>query len=58
MAVIVSEGEKEDVTAALEGAGETSFEIGRIEEGRCGCTVKGSAGTWNSTGDWSATCNA
>jgi phosphoribosylformylglycinamidine cyclo-ligase len=58
MAVIVSEGEKEGVTAALEGAGETSFEIGRIGEGPRGCTVKGSAGTWNSTGDWSATYNA
>ena len=34
------------------------FEIGRIEEGQRGCTVSGSAGTWNSSQDWSVTHNA
>lgn len=41
MAVIVSPGEAEPVTAALEGAGETVFRIGKVEEGRRGCTVHG-----------------
>jgi phosphoribosylformylglycinamidine cyclo-ligase len=58
MAVIVSAGAAAAVTAALEGAGETVFEIGRIEPGNRGCTVSGKAGTWNSPGDWSATHNA
>jgi phosphoribosylformylglycinamidine cyclo-ligase len=58
MAVIVAPEEATDVTAALEGAGETVFEIGRVEEGPRACTVSGKAGTWNSTGDWSATHNA
>jgi phosphoribosylformylglycinamidine cyclo-ligase len=58
MAVIVAVDQVEGVSAALAAAGETVFEIGRIEEGLRGCTVKGKAGTWNSPGDWSATHNA
>jgi phosphoribosylformylglycinamidine cyclo-ligase len=58
MAVIVSEADASAVTAALEGAGETVFEIGRIESGPRGCTVSGRAGSWNSPEDWSATHNA
>jgi len=58
MAVIVSPEETDGVSDALEGAGEMVFEIGRIEEGERGCTVRGKAGTWNSTRDWSATHNA
>jgi phosphoribosylformylglycinamidine cyclo-ligase len=46
------------VAERLEGAGETVFEIGRIEEGPRGCTVHGQAGTWGSREDWSATHNA
>ena len=57
MAVVVAPSLARDVLAALEGAGETAFEIGRIEEGPRGCTVHGPAGTWNSPGDWSATHN-
>jgi phosphoribosylformylglycinamidine cyclo-ligase len=55
MAVIVSPEQADSVFAALEGSGETVFEIGRIEEGQRGCTVSGQAGTWNSREDWSAT---
>jgi phosphoribosylformylglycinamidine cyclo-ligase len=55
MAVIVSPEQADSVSAALGGSGETVFEIGRIEEGRHGCTVSGQAGTWNSREDWSAT---
>jgi phosphoribosylformylglycinamidine cyclo-ligase len=58
MAVIVGEADASAVTAALQGAGETVFEIGRIESGPRGCTVMGSAGNWNSPEDWSATHNA
>ena len=58
MAVIVPEGDRDRLIPALEGAGETVLEIGRIEAGERGCTVRGRAGTWNSAGDWSATHNA
>ncbi len=58
MAVIVTPEQVTEVTNALDGAGESAFEIGRIEEGRRGCTVHGQAGTWNSPKDWSATYNA
>jgi phosphoribosylformylglycinamidine cyclo-ligase len=58
MAVIVSAAEAERVSSELEGAGETAFEIGRIEAGERGCTVRGSPGSWNSPGDWSVTHNA
>ena len=40
------------------GRRETAFEIGRIEDGQRGCTVRGQAGAWNSPKDWSATYNA
>jgi phosphoribosylformylglycinamidine cyclo-ligase len=58
MAVIVASGQAEQVAKALEEAGETVLEIGRIEKGPRGCTVSGSAGAWNSPRDWSATHNA
>jgi len=51
MAVIVPAGVRDAF-------GDGAFEIGRIEEGPRGCTVRGAAGTWNSTEDWSATHNA
>jgi phosphoribosylformylglycinamidine cyclo-ligase len=52
MAVIVS-AEGRDAIGL-----EDAFEIGKIEAGPRGCTVRGNAGTWNSTEDWSATHNA
>jgi phosphoribosylformylglycinamidine cyclo-ligase len=58
MAVIVAPEQAKEVTSVLETAGETLFEIGRIHSGQRGCTVKGVAGSWNSTEDWSATHNA
>jgi phosphoribosylformylglycinamidine cyclo-ligase len=58
MAIIVAPEQAKDVTSVLQGAGETVFEIGRIEPGQRGCTVTGTAGTWNSKEDWSATHNA
>ena len=50
MAVIVGAGQVESISAMLEGAGETVFEIGEIEAGQRGCTVAGE--------DWSATHHA
>ena len=47
MAVIVSPEQVQEFADA--------FEIGRIEQGARGCTVKGSAGRWNSSEGWSAT---
>ncbi|HEX5237714.1 MAG TPA: phosphoribosylformylglycinamidine cyclo-ligase [Sphingomicrobium sp.] len=58
MAVIVGSDRSRRVAESLEGAGETVFEIGRVEEGPRGCTVRGQTGTWNSPRDWSATHNA
>ena len=59
MTVIVDPELAGELTRILEGPAEDYvFEIGRIEEGLRGCTVRGKAGTWNSTEDWSATHNA
>ena len=58
MAVIVSPAEKDAVVAALESAGETVFEIGDIQQGQRGCTVRGRAGVWNAPEDWSASHDA
>jgi phosphoribosylformylglycinamidine cyclo-ligase len=51
MAAIVGRAEADVVRAALEGAGETVFEIGRVEAGRRGCTVTGANGGWSATHD-------
>ena len=58
MAVIVDPELAVDVMRAAEGAGEAAFEIGRIDAGPRGCTVRGPAGSWNSPEAWSATHNA
>jgi phosphoribosylformylglycinamidine cyclo-ligase len=56
MTVIVAANDADEVADALEGTGETVFEIGRIEQGPRGCTVSGSG--WNAARNWSATHNA
>jgi phosphoribosylformylglycinamidine cyclo-ligase len=58
MAVIVGADQADMVAASLEAAGETVHHIGHVESGTRGCTVHGSAGTWNSPEDWSATHDA
>lgn len=58
MAVVVAAGDVDAVTSQLEGAGETVYRIGRIEEGPRGCTVNGPAGSWGATEAWTATYNA
>ena len=55
MAVIVSPDDVKDVRQKLEQAGETVFEIGRVEGGERGCTIAGRVGSWSARGDWSAT---
>ncbi|MFN3726925.1 MAG: phosphoribosylformylglycinamidine cyclo-ligase [Allosphingosinicella sp.] len=58
MALIVSGDEQAVVADALRESGETVHAIGSVEEGQRGCTVTGSAGTWSTGRDWSATHNA
>ena len=58
MIAVVEPAQADEVCRALEGAGERVVEIGRIEEGQRGCTVRGSAGSWDAPKDWSATHNA
>jgi phosphoribosylformylglycinamidine cyclo-ligase len=58
MAVIVAFEEAGIVSELLEAAGESVVEIGRVEQGPRGCTVSGSAGSWDSDKDWSTTHNA
>ena len=55
MVAIVGQAEAEEVTAALEAAGETVHRIGRVEPGQRGCTVGGPAESWSVREAWSAT---
>jgi phosphoribosylformylglycinamidine cyclo-ligase len=55
MALIVAGDNVRNVTDELEIAGETVFEIGRIEPGERGCTVAGPTESWSSRDGWSAT---
>jgi len=54
MVVIVGEGNVAAVSEALTKAGERVFEIGRVEPGTRGCTVRGSDGAWSAREAWSA----
>jgi phosphoribosylformylglycinamidine cyclo-ligase len=58
MVAIAGPDQAQAVAAALREGGETVFEIGQIEEGQRGCTVNGSAGSWNSGINWSASHDA
>ena len=53
MVAIVSPEHAGETTEQLEAAGETVYQIGRIEAGAKGCTVIGNAGTWSARDDWS-----
>ena len=55
MAVVVAEGDVDNVTAQLEDAGETVHRIGHISDGEKGCTVTGSIETWSAQAAWTAT---
>ena len=54
MVLAVAPSHVDTVLTRLADAGETAFEIGRIEAGEKGCTVRGSQGTWSATEDWEA----
>ncbi|HVH37931.1 MAG TPA: phosphoribosylformylglycinamidine cyclo-ligase [Sphingomicrobium sp.] len=54
MAVIVAPSDADAIADSLAGAGETVHRIGMIEAGQRGCTVRGRAGTWASSEDWTA----
>jgi phosphoribosylformylglycinamidine cyclo-ligase len=59
MAVIVDPAQTDAIVDLLSPYQmDEAFEIGRIEEGPRGCTVRGSTGTWGSAQDWSITHNA
>ena len=55
MVAVVRKADVDDVTEALEAAGETVFRIGSMEVGEMGCTVSGSADSWSARENWSAT---
>ena len=54
MAAIVSEPDVKDIIQELEIAGETAFQIGRVEAGGKGCTIAGDRGTWSARAEWTA----
>src|SRR3990167_3675724 len=58
MVLAVTPGNVAPLLARLADAGETAFEIGRIDAGEKGCTVRGSQGTWSAKAAWEATHNA
>jgi len=58
MVVIVAADRADEVTVALEAAGETVFAIGTVIEGERGCTVSGADEIWSARVPWSATHNA
>ena len=49
MVLVAAGDEADNVTSELEGAAETVFRIGRIEEGQRGCTVRGPNDSWSAT---------
>ena len=55
MVAIVRGADVAQVTERLRAAGETVHQIGQVEAGQAGCTVKGSSGSWSARQDWSAT---
>ncbi|SEM60975.1 phosphoribosylformylglycinamidine cyclo-ligase [Sphingomonas gellani] len=57
MAVVTAPTQAADVTSALKSAGETVHQIGQVQAGPRGCTVRGSAGTWSAKAEWTATHN-
>ncbi|WFL76498.1 phosphoribosylformylglycinamidine cyclo-ligase [Altererythrobacter arenosus] len=54
MVLAVTEDKVDGVMTQLAEAGEVAFRVGVIEAGECGCTVRGSQGTWSARTDWEA----
>ena len=57
MVLAVAPDKLDTVMARLADVDETALEIGTIEAGEKGCTVRGTQGTWSAKADWSATHN-
>ena len=57
MVAIVRESDAAALAERIEAAGETVHRIGQVRAGVRGCTVRGGAGTWSASEDWSATHN-
>ena len=55
MVAVVGADEADEVSGALEAAGETVFRIGAVDDGQRGCTVYGAAETWSARSGWNAT---
>ena len=58
MVAIVAAGDRDAVIERLGSNGEQARVIGAIEGERRGCTVRGAAGTWSSSDDWTASHDA
>jgi len=58
MVAIVAPRDADRVIAGLQQAGERAQVIGQIEQGRRGCAVHGTAGSWNSAAEWHASHDA
>jgi phosphoribosylformylglycinamidine cyclo-ligase len=58
MALIARREDVSGISQTVEKSGEDVFEIGRLERGPRGCTVRGSAGTWSARAGWSVTHHA
>ncbi|NQZ47975.1 MAG: phosphoribosylformylglycinamidine cyclo-ligase [Erythrobacter sp.] len=55
MVLAIAPDDTAEVTRRLEEAGETVVQVGVIEAGKKGCSVRGSRGTWSAQSDWEAT---
>jgi phosphoribosylformylglycinamidine cyclo-ligase len=54
MVLVVEEGAADRIARELADAGERVVRVGTIEAGERGCTVRGSAGTWQADEAWEA----
>ena len=54
MVLAVALDSADDVRSRLEEAGEKVISVGTIENGKRGCTVRGSAGIWSGKAEWDA----
>jgi len=54
MVLVVEEDAADQVARELADAGERVVQVGTIEAGERGCTVRGSAGTWQADEAWEA----
>ncbi len=55
MVLAIAPDDVAEVTRRMEEAGETVVQVGVIEAGEKGCSVRGSRGNWSAQSDWEAT---